>query len=43
MPGRQLETMSIDNSVEEFCYKKEEKIVVVTGEKSGVTRNSFLR
>lgn len=36
MPGGQLETMSVDNSIEEFCYKKEEKIVAVTREKSGV-------
>ncbi len=36
-----METMSVDNSTEELCYKMEQKIVVVIGEESGVKRNSL--
>lgn len=43
MPGGQLETMSVDTSIEEFCYKMEQKIITVIGEESGLKRNSFLR
>lgn len=43
MPRGQLETMSVDNSIEEFCYKMDQEIVLVIGEESVVKTKSFLR
>lgn len=37
-----LESMGIDNSIEELCYKMEQKVGVINGEGSGVKIKLFL-